>query len=425
MTTLETPIAEPLRKETRRRPNRYQWMIITAVVVILLSLVRAVTGATDLTSSGTIGAALRLAVPIGLAGLGGLFAERVGVVNIGLEGMMILGTWFGAYGGYHWGPWRGALFGVLGGALGGLLHAIITVTFGVDHIISGVSINLLAAGLARFLSGVAFTNLPGGGSTQSPAIKSSVSNFSVPLLSGGFNGPNWLGSLEKHHWFLISDVAGLIGGLTNQVSWLSLIAVALVPLTFLFFWRTKLGLRMRSVGESPLAAESLGVSVYSMKYIGVILSGAFAGLGGAFLVIVGASYYREGQTGGRGFIGLAAMIFGNWRPGGLAAGASLFGYADGLQLRDPSAIHALLLFVAILVGLLGVRSFVRGARVQAGIALLFCVLFAVWFAGSKVVPPGIVSFTPHITTLLVLALASQRLRPPAADGVPYRKGEAG
>ena len=423
--TLEAPVAEPLRAQGKWRLGGRQWLIATVAVVVLLSLVRSTTGAVDLTSDGTIGAALRLAVPIGLAGLGGLFAERVGVVNIGLEGMMILGTWFGAYGGYEWGPWRGVLFGILGGALGGLLHAVITVTFGVDHIISGVSINLLGAGFARYLSDVAFTGVSGGGATQSPDIKSSVGTFRLPVLSGGWGSPDLLGSLEKHHWFLISDVAGILHGLSDEVSWLTLLAIALIPASYLFFWRTRLGLRMRSVGESPLAAESLGVPVYAMKYIGVIISGGLAGLSGAYLVIVGAGYYREGQTGGRGFIGLAAMIFGNWRPGGLAAGASLFGYADGLQLRDKSAVHALLLFVGLLLVLLAARAVWRRQSGQAIASLVFAVLFLVWFFASSIVPPGIVSFTPHITTLLVLALASQRLRPPAADGVPYRKGEAG
>ena len=111
-------------------------------------------------------------------------------------------------------------------------------------------------------------------------------------------------------------------------------------------WRTAFGLRLRSCGENPVAAESLGVNVYQYKYIAVIISGALAGLGGAFLAIVAAGIYREGQTGGRGFIGLAAMIFGNWRPGGLAAGAGLFGYTDALQLRSGAeAVHALLLLV--------------------------------------------------------------------------------
>ena len=424
-TTLEASVAEPLRRQGIRGLAGRQWLLMSVGVVVLLSFVRVTTGATDLTSDGTIGAALRLAVPIGLAGLGGLFAERVGVVNIGLEGMMILGTWFGAYGGWQWGPWRGVAFGILGGALGGLLHAVMTVTFGVDHIISGVSINLLAAGLTRYLSGVIFTGHEGGGATQSPPGKGAISTFDVPVLSGGWNGPDVLGSLESHHWFLVSDVAGVLRGLSAGVSWLTLVAVLLVPASYLFFWRTKLGLRMRSVGESPLAAESLGVPVYTMKYIGVVVSGALAGLAGSFLVIVGANYYRENQTGGRGFIGLAAMIFGNWRPGGLAAGASLFGYADGLQLREKSAVHALLLFVALLVAVMAVRAALRRQLVQAIVCAVVAVAFASWFSLSSVVPPGIVGFTPHITTLLVLALASQRLRPPAADGVPYRKGGAG
>ena len=424
-TTLEAPIAEPLRRQGIRSLGGQQWLLVSVTILLLLSLVRATTGATDLTSDGTIGAALRLAVPIGLAGLGGLFAERVGVVNIGLEGMMILGTWFGAYGGWQWGPWRGVAFGILGGALGGLLHALITVTFGVDHIISGVSINLLGAGLARYLSGVIFTGQTGGGETQSPPGKGAISTFNLPVLSGGWGSPNVLGSIEKHHWFLISDVAGILSGLTSGVSWLTLVAILLVPATYFFFWRTKLGLRMRSVGESPLAAESLGVPVYTMKYIGVIISGALAGMAGSFLVIVGANYYREGQTGGRGFIGLATMIFGNWRPGGLAAGAALFGYADGLQLREKSAVHGLLLFVALLAALMAVRALVRRQVVQGAAAAAVAVAFVLWFAFSSVVPPGIVGFLPYLTTLLVLALASQRLRPPAADGVPYRKGEAG
>src|SRR6185312_14090265 len=120
------------------------WLLGISGLLVLVSIVRLVTGANDITSSGTTGAALRLAVPIGLAGLGGLWAERAGVVNIGLEGQMILGTWFGAWGSLQFGPWIGLLVGIAGGAVGGLLHALATVTFGVDHIISGVAITLLA-----------------------------------------------------------------------------------------------------------------------------------------------------------------------------------------------------------------------------------------------------------------------------------------
>ena len=155
-------------------------------------------------------AALLLAVPIGLAALGGLFSERAGVVNIGLEGMMILGTWGAGCAGYQWG-WGAALVGgVLFGALGGLLHALATVTFGVDHVISGVAINILAAGIARFLSELLYTDNPaGGGVTQSPALSSKPPTLSLPVLS---SGPDLLGDIEERHWFLISDLAGVLRG---------------------------------------------------------------------------------------------------------------------------------------------------------------------------------------------------------------------
>jgi general nucleoside transport system permease protein len=392
-------------------------MLIIAGGIVLLSAVRVITGADDITSSGTMGAALRLAVPIGLAGLGGLWAERSGVVNIGLEGMMILGTWFGAWGAYEFGAWWGVVAGIIGGALGGWLHALATVTFGVDHIVSGVAINILGAGITRFLSVLIFTGTPGGGETQSPVLPS-IGTVTVPGLS------DWLATLEDKQWFLVSDVAGMLGGLVTQVSLLTLVAIALIPLSFLLLWRTKFGLRIRSCGENPRAAESLGVNVYRMKYIAVIISGGCAGMAGAFLSEVATSIYREGQTNGRGFIGLAAMIFGNWRPGGLAAGAGLFGYTDALQLRSGGeSVHAMLLLLAIVLAGIGVWNLVRGRRVTGIVSLVVAALVLLWFLGTDIVPDEFVSFTPHLTTLLVLSLASQRLRPPAADGVPYRRGE--
>ena len=145
---------------------------------------RAISGAQDITSSGTAGAALRLAVPILLAGMAGLWSERAGVVNIGIEGMMVLGSWCGAYVALDHGPWAGIVAGAVGGALGGLLHAVATVTFGVDHIVSGVAINLLGPGVARFLSSVVFTNREGGGVTQCPQVQQ-PGTFTVPGLSDG------------------------------------------------------------------------------------------------------------------------------------------------------------------------------------------------------------------------------------------------
>jgi simple sugar transport system permease protein len=197
--------------------------------------------------------------------------------------------------------------------------------------------------------------------------------------------------------------------------------VLLIPESYLLLWHTAFGLRLRACGENPAAADSLGVPVYRLKYLAVIVSGALAGLGGVFLVFV-AGIYREGQTGGRGFIGLAALIFGNWRPGGLAAGAGLFGFADALQLRSqtaggPAAAHRRPAGRcrgppggAPQAGAGGAGRCPR--RRRAGRLLTIVRL-----------PEGIVFFTPHLTTLLVLSLASQRLRMPKADGLVYRRGE--
>jgi ABC-type uncharacterized transport system permease subunit len=419
-----TPLVQPAQAPSRSGVRRT--LFVVGLALVLLALVRSITGQTELTSTGTYGASLRLMVPILLAALGGLWAERTGVVNIGLEGMMILGTWFGAWAGYQWGPWPGVLLAVVGGAMGGLVHAIATVTFTVDQIVSGVAINILAGGVARFLSVLLFTGR-GGGATQSPQITGEITHVNVWFLAGGRLGPwrtpDTMLWLENRHIFLLSDTAGLVHGLTSDVSLLTLIAVVLVPATWFFFWRTRLGLRMRTVGENPLGAESLGVAVYRMKYIGVVVSGALAGLAGAFLVLEAAGIYREGQTGGRGFIGLAAMIFGNWRPLGAAAGSGLFGYASALNLRSDPAVHALLLFAAIAVGLVALWALYRRKRSQTAVLLVMAGLVFWWWSSSKSVSGDFVYMTPYVTTLIVLAFASQRLRPPAADGRPYRKGQ--
>lgn len=420
-----TEAAPPARAAGTAAPSRFRMSWRTLLLglfglLVLLSIGRVVTGANDITSGGTFGAALGLAVPIGLAALGGLWSERAGVVNIGLEGMMIFGTWFGAWGALQFGsPWAGVIAGLAGGALGGLLHAIATVTFGVDHIISGVAITMLGQGVTQYLSKLVFEGMPGGGETQSPRVPA-PERVSIP----GIGEP--LQALEAKGWFLLSDLAGLLRGLTQNVSLLTIVAILLVPLSYWLLWRTAFGLRLRSCGERPVAAESLGVNVYFYKYVAVIVSGALAGLGGAFLSLVAAGIYREGQTGGRGFIGLAAMIFGNWRPGGLAGGAALFGFTDALQLRQGGvSVHALLLVIALLLVAFAVYQAVRRRHVRAAVISAVCALAVfVVFAVTDTVPDQFTSFTPHLATLLVLSLASQRLRMPAADGVPYRRGQA-
>jgi simple sugar transport system permease protein len=419
---LQIPPATPPAPGRRSRGLMRGWqswqrmLAYAGVFLVLLSFVRVVSGATQLTSSGTAEAALIAAVPIGLAGLAGLWSERAGVVNIGLEGMMILGTFGAGWIGWQYGPWPGVVAAIAFGVVGGLIHAVATVTFGVDHIVSGVAINILGLGVTQSRAATFLPGTPGGGSKQSPPIDS-ITTISVPGL------PGLLESIEDHQWFVVSDLAGIVRGLTTDVSLLTIVALLLLVVTFYVLWRTPFGLRLRSCGEAPYAAESLGVNVYLYKYVAVLISGGLAGLGGAYLAIVAASNYRDGQTAGRGFIGLASMIFGNWRPGGLAAGAGLFGYTDGLQLRDNEAVHALLLFAAIACLIGAVVMAVRRRWLGAAITAVIGVGVLVWYLGTDVLPPQLTSAAPYVTTIVVLALASQRLRMPKADGLPYRRGE--
>jgi general nucleoside transport system permease protein len=404
---------------TRRlRLSPLQWAVVGLGAVLVLSVLRVVSGANDVDSSGLLIAAFGLAVPIALAGLGGLWSERAGVVNIGLEGMMILGTWGAGFLGYHMGPWMGLVGAVIGGAVGAVIHAVATVTFGVDHIVSGVALNIVALGFAKYLSVRFFSTLPGGGPTQSPPLPQ-LPTFSLPGVSDG------LASIESNHWFFVSDLAGVLRALCTNVNVLTIIAVLLFVATWWILWRTAFGLRLRSVGESPVAAESLGVNVIRYKFVAVLISGGLAGLGGGFLALVAANVFRDGQTGGRGYIGLAAMIFGNWRPGGLLAGSALFGYTDAAYLRGGgTTVHAFLLLFAVLLVGIGIWQLVRRARRTQGIlAIVVGVLVAFWYFATDAVPAELSGTTPYVTTLLVLAFASQRLRMPAADGQIYRKGE--
>lgn len=407
---------EPPRSRRLPASKGMRLLYLASVLLLLLSTVRIITGVTNLTSAGTVAAALGLSVPIAMAGLGGLWAERSGVVNIGLEGMMVLGTFGAGWAGWQWGPWVGLLVALVFGALGGLLHAVATVTFAVDQIVSGVAINILAVGITQFLAAELFQGVPGGGATQSPRI-AAMGTVTIPGISSG------AASIADQGWFLVSDIAGVIAGVTTNVSFITIIAILALVGSFFVLWRTPFGLRLRSCGEAPYAAATLGVHVRKYKYIAVVMSGVFAGLGGAYLAIVAAQIYREGQTAGRGYIGLAAMIFGNWRPGGLAAGAGLFGYTDALQLRGGGAVHALLLLTAILLVGYGIWLLAKRKTISGAISIVMAVGVFAWYATTDDVAPQVAFVTPYVATLLVLSLASQRLRMPAADGKPYLKGE--
>lgn len=410
-------------------PAWLRWALYAAAGVFVLTVVQDFDETGSLTAAGSSQSMLRWAVPILLAGLGGLFSERAGVVNIGLEGMMILGTWFGAWGAVVYGPWWGIVWGVAAGAVGGLLHAIATVTFGVDHVISGVAINILAPGVTRFLSSEVLTTLPGGSITQSPRVPG-VGTFTLPILGGGSIGswqtPDFFGWLAGREIFLISDIASIAKGLVTRMSWVSFIALLLVPFTAWLLWRTRFGLRLRICGERPEAGESQGINVYRFKYIGVVISGALSGLGGAFIASPELSgIYLEGQTTGRGFIGLAALIFGNWRPFGVLGGALLFGYPFGIGLRDldGSASHSLILVNAIGLAAVAIWAATRGKRVDAVLALVLGLAAAAWYLASDTLPDVWINILPFIIVLIVLVFFAQRLRAPAADGLRYRKGE--
>jgi ABC-type uncharacterized transport system permease subunit len=363
---------------TRRIPR---WAMVAAlpVVLFLLAVLEQVTGANDLVSSGTIAATFIATTPIMLAGLGGLWSERAGVVNIGLEGMMILGTYGAGYFGYHYGAWAGVLGAVAMGMLGGLLHA-----------------------------------------TQSPKIPD------VPAITFQSLSDKLL-EIEKDDTFFVSQVAALLRALCTNLSSLVIISFLLLIVTWYVLWRTSFGLRLRSCGESPAAAESLGVHVLRYKFVAVIISGGLAGLAGGVLAMVASSNYRDGQTGGRGYIGLAAMIFGNWRPGGLLVGSGLFGYTETLGLRQGgSSVHALLLAVAVLALALAFVQLRRGGNRLAGVVIgIVGILIGVVYFVIDEVPGDFTRMTPYVITLVVLAFASQRLRMPAADGQVYRKGSAG
>ena len=409
----------PVEAPPERRSRLRRTALLVLAGFVLLCLVRVITGADQLTSAGTLAVTLTATMPIAMCGLGGLWAERAGVVNIGLEGMMIMGTLGVGYFGFHYGVWAGVLGATFLGLLGGVLHALATVVFGVDHIVSGVAINIIAVGVTGFLAEAWFSALEGGGPTQSPPLPT------PPEIDIAFIADP-MSTLGDKHWFLISDLAAVVEMLTRNLSSLVLIGLVLIFGSIWALWHTRFGLRLRSCGEAPSAAETLGVNVYRYKFIAVLISGACAGLGGALLAMVASGGYQNGQTGGRGYIGLAAMIFGNWRPVGMFLGSTLFGYTQALSLREGTvALHGLLLLVVALLLGLALYHLRKGAR-RAGIAsLVFAGALLAWYLTTDEVAREFTTMAPYVMVLLVLAFASQRLRMPAADGRPYRKGSAG
>ena len=399
-------------KSLFKSPARITLMI--AGLFFILALVESLTGATDISSPGTSGATLRFAIPLLMAGLGGLWAERAGVINIGLEGMMIVGTWTAAWFGYLHGPLMGFVAAAIFGLASGFFHAILTVKIGIDQAVSGLAINLIAAGGARYLSGVFFPPV-GGDRTVSPPVDS-FPTFTIPVIAP------ILEKIDAQNIFFISNLAGVLHGLTKDVSLVTIALLLLVPLTSWILWRSKFGLRMRFSGENPTAAESLGINVYRIRYIAISVSGMLASLGGAYLALVASSVYREGQTAGRGFIGLATVIFGNWKPGGVFAGSILFGFTDALRVRQSESVMSLIMVAGIVALVLSIFYSIN-RRWKPGLISGSLALVAWWIHQRvDVIPQEFVTVFPNFATLIVLTFLAQRLTPPAMAGMPYRRG---
>ncbi len=287
-------------------------------------------------SINTFNATLRMALPLMVAALGGMFSERSGVVNIALEGMMLSGAFVAVLVSYFTGsPWLGLLGAILAGGLVATIHAVVSIRYYANQVVSGTALNMLAAGGTVFLLNVFFNT-----SGTSPSVTA------LPYW-GPFKPTVYLGLL-------------------------------LVAISHYVLFYTSFGLRLRSVGEHPHAADSVGISVRKMRYIGVILSGMFAGLAGTHLSLGVLDVFREGMTAGRGFIALAAMIFGKWYPFGAMGASLLFGFFQALQIR---------------------------------------------LQGTVAIPNEFIQMIPYIFTVIALAGAIGRATPPAASGEPFKKEE--
>jgi simple sugar transport system permease protein len=337
----------------RAGEKRVGWGAVVACLAGALGAYGAVnSGVTNLDRvvvwSALLAAALRYATPLTFAALGGVISERSGVVNIGLEGMMLIGAFFGAWGADVTGTWLGGiLIGLAAGGVMGLLHAIFAVTLRADQIVSGFGINILALGITGFL----YVQIYGDQGTPDDLPR--VPDVHLPI--------DWIP-------FVGEALADL-----NLMIWLGLILVAVLSI---FLFRTAQGLRVRSVGENPLAADTAGISPIRIRYWAVIASGAFAALGGVFLSIGFVGSFTQNMTAGKGFIGLAVVIVGKWKPGGALAAALLFGFSSALAQRLP------------------VFSPTIGSLLQA---------------------------LPYVLTLIAVAGLVGRSRPPAADGLPYER----
>jgi general nucleoside transport system permease protein len=328
---------------------------IEAIVVAVLAVVGAVASQKSsvatlesvFTWSALAAATLRYATPLLFGALGGVISERSGVINIGLEGMMLMGCFWGVYGAdlLHSWVWGIAVAMIAGGALA-LIHAIFSIHLRANQIVSGTGINFLALGITGYFLEYHY------GPNGTPLTIPTIPNIKLPLI--------------QHVGFF-----GAAIGDANLMTWVGL---ALVPALTFFLFRTRGGLRLRSVGEKPQAADTVGLPVLRIRYMAVIASGMLAALGGAYLSVGFVGSFSNDMTDGRGFIALAAMIFGKWRPWGALWACLLFGFGNAMSDRVSS--------------------------VNPTLGTLFEAL-------------------PYVLTLVAVAGLVGRSRPPAADGIPY------
>ncbi|HSL65562.1 MAG TPA: ABC transporter permease [Gaiellaceae bacterium] len=316
------------------------WAIITSLLAVAAAL--WIQGRDDaaveaVVTTGLIASMLRFATPLAFAAIGGIINERSGVVNIGLEGMMLAGAFFGIWATIWSGSWAiGLLMAMVFGGLFALIHAFFCIHLRADQIVVGTAINFLALGITGYL----FRDIYGPQGTPSDISR-------IPTLDLGF-----LGSIP-----LVGDFLDDVFGNLSLMIWLMF---ALLILAWLVIFHTPIGLRLRSVGEHPRAAETVGISVYGVRYVAVVISGMLAALGGAYLSVGFTGTFNENMSAGRGFIALAAVIFGKWHPFGAFGACLLFGFASALSipLQREADISANLLstlpYVLTLVALVGV-----------------------------------------------------------------------
>jgi general nucleoside transport system permease protein len=327
--------------------------VVAGVLAAILAVVSTQSGEANLERvfvwSALIAAMLRFATPLVLAAMGGILCERSGVINIGLEGMMLMGAFFGIFAADQLGSWfLGALVGMAAGGALAVVHAVFSIALRADQVVSGFAVNFLALGITGYVFVAHY------GDQGTPGDVPRVPELSLPLIED-------------------LDFFGTAIGSASVLTW---VALLLVPLLALYLFRTASGLRLRSVGEKPRAADSVGVPVLRTRYLAVIASGLLAGLGGVYLSVGLVGSFNENMTDGRGFIALAAVIFGSWRPGGALAAALLFGFSSAVAQRLPAFSESL--------------------------AVLFQAL-------------------PYVLVLIVVAGLIGRSRPPASIGVPYVK----